>query len=141
MKHPKFANTPATTSKRMAHVHLKGGRAETLLAKTLWHHGIRYHRNDKSLPGSPDIAITKSKIAIFVDGEFWHGQDWPNRKQRLKRNREYWIKKIEENMARDKRDDLQLREAGWLPLHFWEKQVLKNTEYCVSLIQYYNHFR
>lgn len=141
MKHPKFKNTPTATSKRMSRVHLKGGKAETLLAKELWHRGIRYHRNYRALPGSPDIAITRSKIAIFVDGEFWHGQNWPQRKQRLKRNREYWIKKIEENMARDQRDDTQLREAGWLPLHFWEKQVLKDTDYCIELVLYYNRFR
>lgn len=90
--------------------------------------------NLKRLPGSPDIAITKYKIAVFVDGEFWHGQDWENRKQRLKRNREYWIEKIEENIARDKKNDQKLRENGWIPIHFWEKEVLKETELCVDLV-------
>ena len=98
MKHPKFNTTP-DVSKRMGQVHLKGGKAETTLAKALWHEGYRYRRNYKKLPGSPDIAITKYKVAIFVDGEFWHGQDWENRKAKLKSNREYWIEKIEENRA------------------------------------------
>ena len=89
----------------MSKVHLKGGRAEQLLAKSLWHQGIRYRKNYKALPGSPDIAITKSKIAIFVDGEFWHGKNWEDKKKRLKRNRDYWIQKIEENIRRDKHDD------------------------------------
>ena len=77
----------------MANVSLKGGKAETELAHALWHVGIRYRKNYKAVPGSPDITITKYKVAVFVDGEFWHGKDWEERKQRLKRNREYWIEK------------------------------------------------
>ncbi|SPH08370.1 Very short patch repair protein [Lactiplantibacillus plantarum] len=141
MKHPKSYDTNSATRKRMSNVHLKRGKTENKLALALWHQGIRYRRNYKELPGSPDIAITKYKIAIFIDGEFWHGQDWDNRKKRLKRNRDYWIKKIEENMARDKRDDALLQEVGWLPLHFWEKTVLKNLDYCVELIQYQIRYR
>lgn len=64
----------------MSRVHLKQGKAEVLLAKHLWHLGFRYRLNDKRLPGSPDIAILKYNIAIFVDGEFWHGQNWEERK-------------------------------------------------------------
>lgn len=137
MKHPKSFKTTEATRKRMSKVHLKGGKAEVLLAKRLWHEGIHYFKNYKKLPGSPDIAITKYKIAIFVDGEFWHGYNWENQKLRLKRNREYWIKKIEENMQRDKKDDELLRKMNWTPVHFWEKTVLKNTDYCVELIKYY----
>ena len=66
----------------------------------------------KNFPGSPNIAITRYKIAVFVDGEFWHGENWEERKAKLKHNREYWIEKIEENMARDKRVDTQLQEMG-----------------------------
>ena len=99
MKHPKSYDTTPETSERMSRVHLKKGKAEVLLAKRLWHLGFRYRLNDKRLPGSPDIAILKYRIAIFVDGEFWHGQNWEIRKQKLKRNREYWIAKIEENIA------------------------------------------
>ena len=116
----------------MSKVRLKNGKAETVLAKRLWHLGYHYRKNDKRLPGSPDIAVLKHHIAIFVDGEFWHGKDWKTRRERLKRNREYWIEKIEENMARDKRVDQQLQEQGWLPLHFWEKDVLKNADACVE---------
>ena len=97
----------------MSKVKLKGGKAETLLAKSLWHQGYRYRKNDKKLPGSPDIAILKHRIAVFIDGEFWHGKDWENRKVRLKNNREYWIEKIEENMARDLRNDQLLTQAGY----------------------------
>ena len=93
MKHPKSYNSTPETRKRMSKVRLKGGKAETLLAKALWHRGYRYRKNDKRLPGSPDIAILRYRIAVFVDGEFWHGKDWETRKERLKRNREYWVEK------------------------------------------------
>lgn len=65
----------------MSNVKLKKGTAEMLLAKELWHKGFRYQLNDKTLPGSPDIAIRRYNIAIFVDGEFWHGYDWDNKSQ------------------------------------------------------------
>lgn len=91
--------------------------------------------NDKRLPGSPDIAILKYNIAIFVDGEFWHGQNWEKRKLKLKRNREYWIAKIEENIARDIRNDKDLRARDWYVIHFWEKEVLKDTDGCVDTVR------
>ena len=81
------------------------------------------------------LAILKYHIAVFVDGEFWHGKDWETRKKRLKRNREYWIEKIEENMARDLRDDQLLMQAGWTPIHFWEKEVIKDLSMCVATIE------
>lgn len=134
MKHPKHYETDESTSKRMSKVKLKKGDAETLLAKKLWHLGVRYRLNDKRLPGSPDIAILKYHIAVFVDGEFWHGYDWDNRKPKLNRNREYWIEKIEENIARDVRVDKELAVLGWYPIHFWSKDVLKNCDECVQAI-------
>lgn len=134
MKHPKSYDSTPETRKRMSKVKLKGGKAETAFAKALWHRGYRYRRNDKRLPGSPDIAVLKHRIAIFVDGEFWHGKDWTIRKERLNRNREYWIEKIEENIARDRRNDKQLQRLGWASVHFWEKDVLKHLQDCVDQI-------
>ena len=133
MKHVTLLTTPKI-SKRMANVSLKGGKSETMLAKSLWNKGIRYRKNYKKLPGSPDIAITRYKVAVFVDGEFWHGENWDVRKTKLINNREYWIEKIEENIARDKRNDNLLKDMGWIPVHFWEKEVKKNTDGCVNKI-------
>lgn len=133
MKHQKLETTESI-SKRMANVSLKGGKAETDLAKALWHEGIRYRKNYRKIPGSPDIAITKYKIAVFVDGEFWHGENWEERKTKLKSNKEYWIEKIEENMARDKRNDELLQAMGWTPIHFWEKEIKKDLERCVHKV-------
>ncbi len=134
MKHPKNYDSTPEIRKRMSKVRLKNGKAETILAKRLWHEGYRYRRNYKKLPGSPDIALTTYKVAVFVDGEFWHGENWEERKAKLKHNREYWIEKIEENMARDKRVDDQLQEMGWTTVHFWEKQVLKHTDECLKIV-------
>ena len=135
MKHPKHYDTDEATSKRMAKVKLKRGDGEVAIAKILWNEGYRYWLNYKKLPGSPDIAVKKYHIAVFVDGEFWHGYDWENRKPKLKRNREYWIEKIEENMARDARVDKELISMGWIPLHFWSKEVKKNLDGCVEIIR------
>ena len=131
MKHPKSYDSTPAIRKRMSKVKLKNGKAETLLAKRLWGLGHRHRRNYKKILGSPDIAITKFKIAVFVDGEFWHGKDWEIRKERLQHNREYWIEKIEENIARDRRVDAELLQMGWTPVHFWEKDVLKDPDTCV----------
>ncbi len=127
-------NTTPEISQRMAKIKSKNGFSEVLLAKSLWHEGIRYRKNYKKLPGSPDIAITSKHIAIFVDGEFWHGFDWENSQRRIKANREYWINKIEKNMARDKRNDELLHEMGWLVLHFWDAEVKKHPDECVKKI-------
>lgn len=135
MKHPRSYDSTPAIRKRMSKVKLKGGKAETLLAKALWHRGYRYRKNDKRLSGSPDIAILRHRIAIFVDGEFWHGKDWETRKSRLKSNREYWIEKIEENIARDHRNDRLLLQTGWTPIHFWEKEVIQSVSGCVAEIE------
>lgn len=134
MKHPASFETDERTSKRMSKVKLKRGEAEVKIAKLLWHKGYRYRLNFKKLPGSPDIAILRYKIAVFIDGEFWHGKDWEKRKNGLKRNRDYWIEKIEENMARDSTVDKELKFLGWIPIRFWAKDVMKNKERCVDAI-------
>lgn len=135
MKHPKSYDTTPEIRKRMASVKLKNGKAEVLLAKCLWHRGFRYWKNSKKLSGSPDIAILKYRIAVFVDGEFWHGKEWQIKKGRLNKNREYWIEKIEENIARDKRDNERLESIGWRVIRFWEKDVLHDIEQCISDIE------
>lgn len=135
MKHPKKLDTDEKTSKRMANVKLKKGDAETMLANKLWHRGYRYRLNYKELPGSPDVAITKYNIAVFIDGEFWHGFDWENKKKKIGRNKAYWIEKIEENIARDKRNDKELTAMGWIPMHFWSKEVIKDADGCVRDIE------
>lgn len=110
---------------------------EVRLRKALWHKGYRYRKNYKALPGSPDIVLTKYKIAIFCDSEFFHGKDWEVLKVRLEkgRNPEYWIKKIERNRNRDIETDKKLIYLGWTVIHFWGKDIIKDTDECIKIIQ------
>lgn len=123
-------------SKMMSKIRSTGGKAEVILAKALWHKGIRYFKNYKKVYGKPDIAITKYKIAVFVDGEFWHGYDWENqKKKRIRTNRDYWIPKIEKNIERDRIVNKKLEDDGWIVLRFLEKhEVLKDLDSCVEKV-------
>lgn len=131
MKHQKLETSPEI-SKRMSHVKTKKNSAEVMLAKSLWHKGYRYRLNYKELPGSPDIALSKYRIAIFIDGEFWHGKDFEQRKTKLKNNKDYWIEKIQENIDRDLKNDKLLRQMEWYPIHFWSNDVIKYCNQCVE---------
>jgi len=131
MKHQQLKTSPEI-SKRMSHVKTKRNSAEIMIAKSLWHRGYRYRLNYKTLPGSPDIALTKYRIAIFIDGEFWHGKDFEQRKTKLKNNKDYWIEKIQENIDRDLKNDKLLRQMDWYPIHFWSNDVIKYCNQCVE---------
>ena len=135
MKHQRLKTSPEI-SKRMAHVKTKKNSAEVMLAKSLWHRGYRYRLNYKALPGSPDVALTKYRIAIYIDGEFWHGKDFEQRKTKLKNNKDYWIEKIQENIDRDLRNDKLLRQMDWYPIHFWSNDVIKYCNQCIDEIIY-----
>jgi DNA mismatch endonuclease (patch repair protein) len=130
-----FGNTSEQRHKNMSHIKSKNTSIEIQLRKALWHEGIRYRLNLKTLPGKPDIAITKYKIAIFCDGEFWHGKEWEIRKKNIKTNRDYWIPKIERNIARDNCNERKLQNMGWAVLRFWGGKINKNIMDCVDEIK------
>jgi len=125
----------AQRSFTMSQIKGKGTSIEVRLQKALWHSGIRYRKNYKRLPGSPDIAITKYKIAIFCDGEFWHGKDWSIKRNQIKSNTEYWIRKIEGNMNRDQKYNAQLEAEGWTVLRFWGNDIKGHIWACVMVIK------
>lgn len=127
--------TQEQRSRAMRNIKGKDTSIEILLRKALWRRGIRYRKNYKKLPGTPDIAITKYRIAIFCDSEFFHGYNWEIKKQKLGHNKDYWIKKIERNMARDRENDFNLIAMGWIPIHFWGHEIQKRTEECVKAIE------
>ncbi len=126
-----------TTEERrkiMQAIKSKNTSVEILLAKRLWHKGYRYRKNDKSVFGTPDITFKKYKIAIFIDSEFFHGNNWHEKKQKLKNNKEYWIAKIEKNIERDKKVNKYLISKGWVVLRFWCSDIKKNLKMCVDVI-------
>lgn len=122
-------------SKRMKAVKSKDSKAELAMRTTLWQAGYRYRKHYAKLPGTPDVVLVKYKIAIFCDGDFWHGRNWEQRKLDFKTNKDFWIAKIERNMERDREKDDALRSLGWIPLHFWEKDILKKPELCLEGIE------
>jgi DNA mismatch endonuclease (patch repair protein) len=127
--------TKERRSWNMSRIRSKNTQPEILMRKALWHEGIRYRKNYDKLPGKPDIAITKYKIAVFCDGEFWHGKNWNVKKDAIKSNRDYWIPKIERNMCRDNENDRKLEGMGWVVLHFWGQEIKKKLAECVSEIK------
>jgi len=127
--------TPEQRHKNMQAVKSKDSRIELLLRQELWSRGLRYRKNAKSVFGHPDIVFIGKKVAVFCDSEFWHGFDWENRKKDIKSNKDFWISKIERNMARDKEVNEHLQSYGWTVLRFWGKQIEKDTAGCADLIE------
>lgn len=107
---------------------------EILLRKQLWAKGLRFRKNYKKIPGTPDIVFTKKKVAIFIDGEFWHGYNWGEKREKISANRSYWIPKIERNMQRDIENNKGLERLGYRVIRFWEHEVKKNLDLCVNTI-------
>ncbi|MFR2126128.1 very short patch repair endonuclease [Dorea longicatena] len=123
--------------KNMRHIKSKDTSIEVKLRKELWSRGYRYRKNVSNLPGKPDIVLTKYKIAIFCDSEFFHGKDWEVLKPRLEKsnNADYWVKKISRNMERDNEINKKLLFMGWTVIRFWGKDILKNIDDCISVIE------
>ena len=121
----------------MSNIKNKDTGIEVTLRKALWEKGFRYRKNYKALPGKPDIALTKYKIAIFCDSEFFHGKDWESLQEQLKRghNAEFWIKKISRNMIRDEEVNKQLMFMGWTVVRLWGKDIRKDVNQCVRVIE------
>lgn len=130
-------HTKEQRRKNMQRIKSKDTSIELLLRKELWRRGYRYRKNYKKLPGKPDIALTKYKIAIFCDSEFFHGKDWEVLKPRLEKgdNSEYWIKKISRNRERDEEINKKLLFEGWTVIRFWGRDIKKHLEECVKVIE------
>lgn len=121
--------------KNMQAVKNKDSQIELILRKVLWLKGYRYRKNYVKLEGKPDIVLPKYKIVIFCDSEFWHGYDWENKKLEIKSNKDFWIKKIESNIKRDKEVNKILESQGWTVLRYWGRDIKKNTDKCVEDIE------
>ena len=111
-------------------------KPEKLLRSALWKAGLRFRKNVNNLPGKPDIVFPKEKVAVFVDGDFWHGKNWTQRRSVLSRgnNASYWKSKITSNMKRDQDCTIQLRRMGWQVLRMWESDVCSSLTVSVKFI-------
>ena len=124
--------------KNMQHIRSNNTKSEMMLRKALWHKGVRYRKNYKKLPGKPDIVITKYRIAVFVDGDFWHArghEEHPG--EQIQSNKVFWTKKLKRNVERDKEVNQTLLELGWLVLRYWDSDVNNNCDACVKDIMQY----
>ena len=118
----------------MSKIKSQNTKPELKLQKALWHLGYRYRKNVKTLPGTPDLVFSKYKLAIFVDGEFWHGYNWNEKKIKIKSNRDFWIPKIERNMQRDETNNILLAEQGWSVMRFWANDIKTDLENCIDRV-------
>lgn len=114
---------------------------ELILRKALWARGYRYRLHVKKLPGKPDIVFVSARVAVFVDGDYWHGAQWKTRgfkslEDQMKdvSNSDYWIKKIKGNVERDKINNAILRNSGWKVVRIWESDIRKRTNWAVEKI-------
>ena len=146
IKVPRFeeANGFYTTKARsefMGKIRSKETKPEIKLRKMLWGLGIRYRKNVRKLPRTPDIVIRKYKLVIFIDGEFWHGYNWEKKKGEIKSNRNFWIPKIERNMQRDRQCNQMLAEKGFTVFRCWDKQIENEFGNCLfQILDYIDNF-
>ena len=123
--------------RNMSNIKSKDTSIELKLRKALWEKGYRYRKNYNKLPGKPDIVLTKYKIVIFCDSEFFHGKDWEKLKLQLEKgkNSEFWINKISKNIERDEKIEKKLEFMGWTVIRFWGKDINKNVDECIKVIE------
>ena len=130
-----MSKTKEQISYNMQQVKNKDSVIELALRKELWGRGIKYRKNVRSIFGHPDLAFIGKKVAVFLDSEFWHGYDWEHRIGDIKSNRDFWIPKIERNIARDKEVNERLKSDGWIVLRFWGKEIKNNLIECADRIE------
>ena len=129
------ASPASSRAKRMNHS--SDTSHERVLRTLLWKHGLRYRKNVLTLPGKPDIVFPADRVAVFCDGDFWHGRHWRRlaRKLREGANAGYWVSKIKSNRRRDRRNRRLLAKAGWTVIRIWETDIHDAPEQAASMIE------
>jgi DNA mismatch endonuclease (patch repair protein) len=129
------ASSKASRAKRRNKA--RGTEAELALRRQLWAMGLRYRLHAADLPGKPDIVFRHQRLAVFVDGDFWHGRNWEERRRRLAEghNAGYWLAKIGYNRERDRRNKEQLEAAGWRVIRLWETDVKRASQEAAAIVR------
>lgn len=128
--------TNKRNSALMKRIKGKNTACEIELRKIIWHLGYRYRKNVKNIPGKPDLVFKGKKVAVFIDGDFWHGYNWETKKNNIRSNRDYWIPKIERNIQRDREVTAKLKSLGWQVFRLWEHEVKNDIKKSVQRILY-----
>lgn len=126
--------SPEVRSRIMSAIKGKNTKAELMVFRELRRRRISFQKHHKRTLGKPDICFPRKKVAVFVDGDFWHGYRYPVWKDRL--GSDYWRQKIERNISRDRRNFAKLRRNGWKVLRLWEHQLYGDLESSVDRIEF-----
>lgn len=134
-----MARDPKITSKIMASVRSKDTQPELAVRRRVWGLGYRYRKHHKGVEGHPDLVFVGARVAVFIDGDFWHGHAWRLRgmrslKEMFPTRTEWWVNKIRRNVERDREVERKLRSQGWTVLRFWESDVQKDPDRVVRKI-------
>ena len=132
---------PSVVSEVMRRVRSRDTTPEIALRKALWRRGMRYRTHYKHLPGRPDIVFPTARVAVFVDGDFWHGNQWRLRGHtsldgqfQNSDRAEYWVPKIRRNMIRDADATARLEYGGWKVVRVWESEIASDLERCADKV-------
>lgn len=136
-----MGRTPEITHKIMSAIKSRNTRPEIALRKELWRRGLRYRTNVRTLPGKPDIVFPRARLAVFCDGDFWHGYNWTLRgygslEEELSHYSKPWADKIRKNVNRDRMVDQRLVGAGWIVLRIRESDIKKDVKRCGDQVEY-----
>ncbi len=115
----------------MSRVKNRDTNLETIIRSELHSRGLRFNKHVKELPGKPDIAFSKAKVAVFIDGDFWHGYRLPAWQHKLS---DFWKEKIEKNRRRDQKNFRKLRRMGWRVIRIWQHEIKRDHEACIVKI-------
>ncbi|MFQ5473151.1 MAG: very short patch repair endonuclease [Dehalococcoidia bacterium] len=124
--------TPEQRSYTMSCIRSKDTAPELTVRRLAHARGLRFRKHQNSLPGSPDLAFASAKVVVFVDGDFWHGWQFPRWKHKLSG---YWKGKIDGNRKRDRRNFKKLQRRGWHVIRLWEHEIKQDPQSCVHRIE------
>lgn len=127
--------TQEQISYTMSRIRCKDTGIEVSLRKELRRRHLHYRKNVKALPGKPDIVFAQRKVVVFCDGDFWHGRNWQVRKNDFRRNKGFWVTKIERNRARDRKVNRELRAMGWVVLRLWGSDIERDVRRCGDRVE------
>lgn len=140
VKSPSFTDLkPASeaSSRAKRHNQRTDTQHERMLRRQLWRIGLRYRKNVETLVGKPDIVFFGPRVAVFCDGDFWHGRNWKELKSKLSQgtNAEYWLSKIEGNIERDRLNTALLEADDWSVLRLWETDIKQDPQATAELVR------
>jgi len=123
--------TPEQRSYCMSRIKGKDTGLEMRVRSELHRRGFRFRKHVKELPGKPDVVFTKAKVAVFIDGDFWHGYRFPAWEHKVS---DFWKQKINKNRERDRRNHRKLKEMGWTVLRLWQHDLERDFQECIERI-------